>query len=213
VAIRVDERFVVGAPVERVWDHMVDPRRVVASVPGGELTAVVDDRTFDGALRVAIGPLVLSYAGRVRLAEADAFERRVRIVGDAHERAGPDSARLTLESWLAPWPGGGTEVVAHARIDVRGRIVELGRGLLEQLGHLVFQDFAARVRAAVEAEAAGRPAPGPPAAARPEPLRAVPLVVRALRGWVAARLRAGATDRRSVDVESREGSAGRRSVR
>jgi carbon monoxide dehydrogenase subunit G len=184
VAIRVDERFVVVAPVERVWDHMVDPRRVVASVPGGELTAVVDERTFDGAIRVALGPLVLAYAGRVRLAEADAPARRVRIVGDAHERAGSDSARLTLESWLTPLPEGGTEVVAHARVDVRGAIALLGRGALEQLGHLVFQDFAARVRAAVEAEG---PGPAPPA--RAEPLRAFPLVVRALRGWVAARFR------------------------
>jgi carbon monoxide dehydrogenase subunit G len=193
VAIRVDERFVVSAPVERVWDHMVDPRRVVASVPGGELTAVVDDRTFDGALRVAVGPLTLAYAGRVRLAEADVPARRVRIVGDARERAGPGSARLTLESWLAPLPGGGTEVVAHARVDVKGRIVRLGRGVLEQLGHVVFQDFAARVRAAVEAGEAGPAAPGAPcpaASARAEPLRAVPLVVRALRGWVAAWLRA-----------------------
>jgi carbon monoxide dehydrogenase subunit G len=183
VAIRVDERFVVGAPVERVWDHMVDPRRVVASVPGGELTAVIDERTFDGALRVAVGPLILSYAGRVRLEEVDVPARRVKIVGDAHERAGPGSARLTLESRLAPLPGGGgTEVVAHARVDVRGRMVQLGRGVLEQLGHLVFQDFAARVRAAVEAEEAG-PAATP---ARAEPLRAVPLVIRALRSWVAA---------------------------
>jgi carbon monoxide dehydrogenase subunit G len=194
VAIHVNERFVVGAPIERVWDHMVDPRRVVASVPGGVLTAVVDERTFDGALRVAVGPLILAYAGRIRLAEADVRARRVKIVGNAHERAGPGSARLTLESWLEPLPGGGTAVVARARVDVKGWIVQLGRGVLEQLGHVVFQDFAARVRAAVEAEEAGRPAPpapGPGAApARPEPLRAVPLVIRALRSWIAAWLRA-----------------------
>jgi carbon monoxide dehydrogenase subunit G len=192
VAIRVDERFVVGAPVARVWDHLVDPRRVVACVPGGELTAVADERTFDGALRVAVGPLTLAYAGRVRLDEADAGARRVRIVGEAHERGGPGTARLTLESWLAPLPGDGTEVVAHARVDVRGRVVALGRGVLEQLGHLVFQDFAARVRAAVEAEEAGRPAPGaagPTSAGRPEPLRALPLVLWALRAWLAAWVR------------------------
>jgi carbon monoxide dehydrogenase subunit G len=189
VAVRVDERFVVGAPVARVWDHLVDPRRVVACVPGGELTSVTDERTFHGALRVAVGPLVLAYAGRVRLEEADVAARRVRIVGEAHERAGPGAARLTLESWLAPLPAGATEVVAHARVDVRGRIVELGRGALEQLGHVVFQDFAARVRDAVEAEEAGRPAPGASEGARNEPLRAVPLVLRALRAWLAARLR------------------------
>jgi carbon monoxide dehydrogenase subunit G len=186
VAIRVDERYVVHAPMAPVWDFLVDPRRVVRCVPGGELGAVVDDRTFDGRLRVGVGPLILAYSGRVRLADVDVAARKVKIVGDARETAGSDSAQLTLESWLAALPDGSTEVVAHARVDVEGRVVELGRGMLEQLGHVVFQEFAARVRASVEAEqrkvgAARATAPQQ----RAEPLRAVPLVLRALRAWVA----------------------------
>jgi carbon monoxide dehydrogenase subunit G len=181
VAIRLDERFVVGAPSAAVWRFLVDPRRVVRCVPGGELTALLDERTFDGKVRVLVGPLTLAYGGRVRLAEVDDAARRVKITGDARETAGTDAARLTLESWLTPLPAGGTEVVANARIDVEGRIVALGRRVLEPLGHLVFQDFAARVRETIEAEQAGRPAPG-----RPPPVRALPLVLRALRAWVAA---------------------------
>ncbi len=197
--IRIEERFTIDARVEPVWDYLIDPRRVVACVPGGELGAIVDERTYDGAVKVAVGPLTLAYAGRVRLAEVDAAARRVKIVGEARERAGTDSARLTLESWLTALPSGRTEVVAHAQVDVAGRIVELGRGVLEQLAHVVFQDFAACVRATVEAEearraalAAGATAPQPARAASPAPLRAVPLVFRALRAWVGAWLRRGA---------------------
>ncbi len=178
------------APVARVWAFLVDPRRVAACVPGGVLGDVLDERTFLGEVRMALGPLTLAYRGRVQLAEVDAAERRVKIVGKARERAGTDSARLTLESALTPLPGGGTEVVAHARVDVAGRIVELGRGVLEAFAHLVFQDFAASVRATVEAEEAGRAAPG-----RQEALHTLPLVWRALSAWVGRLLRArGAGD-------------------
>jgi len=194
MAIRVDERYVVHAPIAPVWDFLVDPRRVVACVPGGELVAVLDERTFEGTIRVRVGPLTLAYGGRVQLAEVDAAARRVKIVGEAHERAGTDSARLTLESWLAPLPGGATEVVAHARVDVAGRIVELGRGVLEPLGHVVFHQFASCVRATLEAEhaqvAAGTAATAPPRPARQEPLRAIPLVLRAVMAWVAGWFRA-----------------------
>jgi len=184
VAIRIEERFVVDAPVGPVWDFLVDPRRVVECVPGGELGEVVDARTFHGAVRVVVGPLALAYRGRVRLAEVDLAARRVKIVGEARERAGPGSARLTLESGLTALPGGATEVVAQLRLDVEGRIVELGRGVLELLAHVVFQDFAACVAARVEAEQAGRVSPGAAAAARREPLRVVPLLLRALRAWL-----------------------------
>lgn len=177
-AVRLEERFVVAAPVERVWGALVDPRRVVACVPGGELEAVVDDRTFDGRIHMRLGPLALAYAGRVRLAEVDVAGRRVTILGEAREGAGAGSARLTLESRVTPLPGGGAEVVALARVDLSGRVLELGRGVLEALGHVVFQDFAGRVRSTVEA---GEGAPGPPRGA----LRPMAIALRALGAWAA----------------------------
>jgi hypothetical protein len=62
--IAIDERFGVDAPPAAVWGFLVDPRRMVGCVPGGELERVLDDRTFDGAVRVmgasawAVGMLV-----------------------------------------------------------------------------------------------------------------------------------------------------------
>lgn len=174
MALRIDERYEVGAPVDAAWELLVDPRRVVACVPGGALDAVVDARTYDGHVRVRLAGITFAYRGRVRLAEVDVPGRRVRIVGDARARGGDGTARLSLESWLVPRPGGRTEVVAEASVNVGGALVALGRGFLEALGHEVFRLFAARVRAALEGAA-------PPA---DEPLRALPLLAGAARAWL-----------------------------
>jgi carbon monoxide dehydrogenase subunit G len=191
VAIQIEERFVVRAPVEPVWSYLVDPRCVVTCVPGGDLERVLDDRTFDGTVRVAAGPFTFAYGGRIRLDEVDPAARHVRILGDAREAAGSDRARLTLESDLAPLPDGATEVVAHASVDVEGRIVEIGRPVLEELAHVVFQDFASRVRARIEAEQAGG-ATQATATGASAPLRVIPLVLRAIRAWMGGRLRPAA---------------------
>jgi carbon monoxide dehydrogenase subunit G len=194
----MDERFEVDAPPAAVWDFLVDPRRVVGCVPGGELARILDERTFEGAVRVEVGPLTLAYRGRVELAEVDPGARRVRIVGRAHEAAGTDPARLMLESWLAALPGGGTEVTARARVAIAGAMGELGRGILEPLAHLVFQEFAAEVRAEVErAEALRRAGTASPLAGRGPPLRAVPLALRALRRWLSGWLARSVTHRRA----------------
>ncbi len=187
-AIVLDERFEAGAPPEQVWQFLLDPRRVIRCVPGGVLDRVRDDGAYDGSVRVAVGPLTLAYGGRVRIAAADPSDRRVTIVGEALERGGPGAARLTLESDVRETSPGRSGVVALVRLDVAGLAAELGRGLLEQLGHLVFQEFATSVRTAIEAEAAGRE-PGHAAAGSPA-LRAVPLVLRALRAWLAGLLAA-----------------------
>ena len=75
---RIEERFVVRAPVEKVWAYLVDPRRVVTCLPGAELTEVVDERTFHGAVKVKVGPVTVSYKGKVILEEVDDAARRVR---------------------------------------------------------------------------------------------------------------------------------------
>lgn len=185
MAVRIEERFVVKAAAGEVWSFLVDARRVVGCVPGGELEEVVDERNFRGRIRVQIGSVTLSYRGQVQLAEVDPAARRVRIVGQAREGAGSGSARLTLDSFLVALPDGSTEVVARVQADVVGRVVELLRGLIEQFAREVFRDFAACVRATVESEATR----GPLAASRPEPLRAIPFLLRALRSWIGGLVR------------------------
>lgn len=195
MAIRIVERFDVDAPPVRVWEHLVDPRRVVSCVPGGELEEIVDARTFHGTVRVRIAGVTLAFRGRVRLEEVDEGARHVRIVGVAREggKAGSvrGSVRLVLESEIAERPDGGAAVEARASAEVAGRIVNLWQGPLEVLAHELFRDFSGCVRGDVEADerrrrgsAAGRPLPpaATPRGPRP-PLRLVPLLLRALGAW------------------------------
>jgi carbon monoxide dehydrogenase subunit G len=187
MAIRIEERFVVRAPAERVWAYLVDPRRVVGCLPGAELTEVVDERTFHGAVRVKVGGLALAYKGTVHLVELDAAARRVRMTGEGRETAGTGQARMTMESRLAAAEGGGTEVQVSSELEVVGRIVQLGRGMVEQVARQLFADFAGCVRATLEAEAAA--AAGAGAAAAPVPVRqeavhALPLLFRAFWAWL-----------------------------
>lgn len=156
MAIRVEERFVVPAPVEHVWEYLVDPRRVVTCLPGAELVEVVDERTFRGNVTVKVGTVTVSYRGRIQVAELDAAARRVKMTGEGRESTGTGSARMVMESRVSAAPGGGSEVVVLADVVVVGRIVQLGRGMVEQVAHQLFQQFAGCVRAVLEAEAAAR---------------------------------------------------------
>ncbi len=185
MAHRIEERFVAQAPVEAVWSYLVDPRRVVGCLPGAELTEVVDDRTFHGAVKVKVGPMTVAYKGRVHLDEVDAAAHRVTMIGEGRETAGAGSARMTMRSRLSPAPGGGTEVVVEAEVDVAGRLVQLGRGMIEQVSHQLFQQFAACVQATLASQAAG----GAPAPAPSGPVRAIPLLFSALWARLAAFLR------------------------
>lgn len=197
MATRIEERFTVQATPEAVWAFLLDPRQVVGCLPGAELTEVVDDRTFHGTVKVKVGPVTVGYKGRIVIVEVDAAGRRVRMDGEGRESGGAGSARMSMESRLTPQPGGATEVVVTSDVDVVGRLVQLGRGMIEQVSHQVFLQFVERVRAHLEApaaaagDAAARPA-APPAA---QPLSALPLLLRALWAWLKGLLGLGGARR------------------
>ena len=176
----------VRAPAGSVWDYLVHPRRVVTCLPGAELAEVIDERTFHGSVKVKVGTVTVSYKGRVLLAELDSTSRRVKMIGEGREATGTGSAKMTLESRVSTLPDGTTDVTVRADLDVLGRIVQLGRGLIEQVAHQLFRQFASCVRATLEAEAEAEA--GLPAAAavpqRAEPVRAIQLFFRALWAWI-----------------------------
>ena len=191
MSMRVEERFVVRAPAAKVWAFLVDPGRVVTCLPGAELSEVVDDRTFDGTVKVKMGPVTVGYRGCVKLEEIDEGARRVRMTGEGRESGGAGSARMRMESRLVETAPGITEVTVIAEVDVVGRLVQLGRGMIEQVAHQIFLQFADRARAVLEAGAGATPESAAP---RNGPARAVPLLLAAIMAWLASlvrRLRGG----------------------
>ena len=183
MAIRIEERFTVNAPPDAVWSFLVDPRRVVTCLPGAQLLEVVDDRTFEGCVKVKVGAVVVTYNGRIRIEELDAPARRVKMLGAGRESTGSGSARMTMSSTVSAGTFGGAEVAVHADVDVAGRIVQLGRGLVEQVSHQIFGQFSACVRTTLEARAAGSTV-APAAPPRGEAVAALPLLLRALWAWL-----------------------------
>ena len=177
---RIEEKFAVKAPAAAVWSYLVDPRRVVRCLPGAELTEVVDERTFLGKVKVKVGPVTVAYQGKVLLVELDEAGRRVRMTGEGRESTGSGAARMNMESRLVLLPTGATEVTVVAEVDIAGRLMQLGRGMIEQVSHQLFQQFATCVQATLEAEAAasasgpaGESPPPPPPPREVEPVRAV----------------------------------------
>ena len=160
MAINISETFELTAPPERVWEFLLDPREVVRCMPGAALDEVVDERTFLGTIRVKVGPVVTSYKGRVQFTDVDAPGFRIEMVAEGREAAGSGNARATMTSRLAPLPGGGTSVVAEARAEITGRVMQFGQSMIEGVSHQLFLEFVRRATERLEAAPAATAGPG-----------------------------------------------------
>jgi carbon monoxide dehydrogenase subunit G len=183
MALEIRETFRVAAPVDRVWRFLMDPAEVASCMPGASLDEVVDERTFLGTVRVRIGAISASYKGRVRFDEVDDAGRTIRAVAEGRETGG-GTAKGTLTSRLSALPDGSTEVIAEASVDLTGRVVQVGRGMIQGVSAQLFKEFVAKVSAKLEAPVGELASTGAPAPAESESIRLLPLLLSVLRNAI-----------------------------
>jgi len=160
MAFKIEEQFEVKAPVNRVWEYLIDPARVVVCIPGAQLLEAQDKNTFLGAIKVKVGPVAMSYKGQMKFTEIDEENHQVRMVGEGRESGGAGSAKVNMLSKVTPIDTVGSLVVVSAEVDLVGKIVQFGRGMIEEVSKQLFRQFSACVKQQLEA------APPPAAEAR-----------------------------------------------
>ncbi len=174
MAIDIKETFQVGAPIDVVWQFLLDPQAVVTCMPGAELEQMVDERTFLGAVKVKVGAITTRYKGRVQLTLVDEQARRIQMVGEGRETSG-GTAKGSMATQLRTLADGRTEIAAEASVDLTGRIMQVGRGMIQGVSHQLFLQFVGAAQARLE-QPAGAAAAGvaPP---QPREIRVIPLIL------------------------------------
>lgn len=151
-SLTITETFRLDAPPERVWRYLLDPERVVLCLPGASLDEVVDEGTYEGSVRVSLGPVTVTYRGRMVFEEVDDEARRVRMEGKGRESTGSGSATMSMVGTVAATGDGGSEVTVESDVRVSGKIVRFGRGMIERVSREIFNDFAACMAETLETE-------------------------------------------------------------
>ena len=149
MAVEIRETFRVAAPIDAVWRFVMDPNKVAGCMPGAKLDEVVDERTFEGSIKVKVGAITTSYKGRVQLTDVDERAHKVQMSAEGRETSG-GMAKGTMHSTLQSLSDGQTEVSIEASVDLTGRIMQVGRGMIQGVSQQLFQQFVACAKASLE---------------------------------------------------------------
>ena len=177
MAVRIENTFQVPEPVERVWELLSDPTKVVSCVPGAQITETVDERTFKGSISVKVGPSVTDYKGQVQIERLDAATHQIEMIGKGQDVRGKGSASMKMTGVIRALPNGGSEVSAVSEITVVGLLAQLGSRMIQDVSAVMFKEFAKRFQEQLQQDPA-TPAPDP--SAKPEPVKAIGVLGSAL---------------------------------
>ena len=153
MAIDIKETFQVRAPIDLVWRFLLDPHQVAPCMPGAELEDMIDERTFNGNVKIKVGAITTRYKGKVQLTVIDAAARHIEMLAEGRETGG-GTAKGTMVADMRTLPEGLTEVTATASVDLTGKIMQVGRGMIQGVSHQLFLQFVSAVRSHLEPLAA-----------------------------------------------------------
>jgi len=147
--MRIEDRFVVAAPRERVWLAIKDPSIVAPCIPGCQSVAVVSPTLYKAKIRVQVGPIKAEFNVDVEIVSETPPEKILsRTRGEEGSRASSLAAENTLR--LIALGDNETEVFYTSEAAVVGRLGKFGLGVMKKKAESLGRDFAAAFKRRVE---------------------------------------------------------------
>lgn len=139
--MHIENSFEVAAPIDRVWSYLLDVEKVVPCMPGAQLTETIDDKNWKGKVTIKLGPVSLSFAGKVTMDELDEAAHRAVMKASGMEQRGKGAAQATITSTLEP-AGEATRVLIVQDLTVSGQAAQFSRGMMEDVSSKLTLQFA-----------------------------------------------------------------------
>jgi uncharacterized protein len=157
--MKLEQSFEVRAPVERVWETLVDIERVAPCLPGAEITEAGDEGSYRGIFSVRLGPTTAAYRGELQMEELDEAARRVVMRASGQDKRGQGSAKASIVSTMHD-EGEVTRVEVKTDFTITGRLARFGRGgMIQDISNRLLKDFAECLQQKIEAPPAAEPSP------------------------------------------------------
>ena len=135
----------ITASREAVWDFLMDVENIAQCLPGVQDVRQVDAETYDGTLRIKMGPIALALQGTITVEAKDRAQWHGAMRAEAKDRklGGGIRARLGMDLL----DKGATETEMHVTLEahVLGKIGEFSQPVMRKRADAMLQEFAQQV--------------------------------------------------------------------
>jgi carbon monoxide dehydrogenase subunit G len=167
--MKITHEFTVSVPPAEAWAVLTDLEAIAPCMPGASLTGC-DGETYQGKVRVKLGPVISDFGGTAKFTEKDDATHHAVIDAKGKDTRGSGNASARITADLKP-DGTGTLVSVDTDLSISGKVAQFGSSMIKQVSEKLLGEFttcletklaAGTLRAAPTAEV-------PPTVQQPEP--------------------------------------------
>jgi uncharacterized protein len=157
--MKLEQSFEVQAPLQRVWEALIDVERVAPCLPGAAVTGKNPDGTYNGEFKVKIGPTSAAYTGKLHMEDIDEANHSATMQAAGTDKRGQGGAKATIISSISEAPNGATTVHVDTDYHITGRLARFGRGgMIEEISNRLLGEFASSLQGMLGASGDEAPA-------------------------------------------------------
>ncbi len=183
-----DNSFEIPLPPGEAWPVLMDVARIAPCMPGAELTEIIDAQNYKGKISVRLGPVALTFAGKVVLEDVDDARYTARVKAQGNDAKGRGAANAAATFKVEP-KDDGSIVLIHTDLMLSGPVAQYGRGagMIQATAAQIIAQFAGNLRAQlaqrVATSAPATSTPTKPAGPAAPKLAAVPPAAKPISGF------------------------------
>ena len=143
--MKITNEFTVHTPIERAWQVLTDLEGIAPCMPGAQLTGVEGD-TYQGKVKVKVGPVISEFAGTARFTERDEAGHRAVIDAKGRDARAGGNASALVTAVLTP-VGESTQVSVDTDLKISGKLAQFGSGMIKEVSGKLLAQFVSNLEA------------------------------------------------------------------
>ncbi|MCG6534820.1 MAG: carbon monoxide dehydrogenase subunit G [Syntrophales bacterium LBB04] len=80
----MEGRFILEAPIQKVWDTLLEPETLLSCIPGAEKIERIDERTYDCVIKQKVGPISVKFKFKSTITKSEP-PRHIEVEGEGED--------------------------------------------------------------------------------------------------------------------------------
>ena len=148
--MELEHSFTVPADIDTAWNTLLDVERIAMCMPGATLLNVEGD-TFNGQVKIKLGPITMVFGGAASFVEKDLANHRLVINASGSETKGTSTAQAIVTTQLIAEGPNLTRVDVNTDLAITGKPAQFGRGVMSDVAGRIIGQFAGNLEGVIAA--------------------------------------------------------------
>ncbi|MDR0841945.1 MAG: carbon monoxide dehydrogenase subunit G [Acidobacteriota bacterium] len=148
--MRIEGQFTMNAPIQTVWDSLLDPQTLGSCVPGTEKMEAVDAETYESVVKQRVGPIRVTLKFTTKLTEVRP-PNYIKAVGRGSDITKLGNFSTEIEVKLDETAPNNVEVSYIADVSLVGRLATFGERIMRAKAKEVGDKFTENLREKLKA--------------------------------------------------------------